>query len=131
MDFSWITLLLQDDTGGLEVRTGGGEWLDVPPKPGRLVVNVGEILEFASRGRYRATPHRVVNRSITRARVSLPFFLDPGLARTVVRAAADRVEDCDHVHRVFPGTRQEGFVFGEQEWKRKGLGVWCGMCVSG
>ena len=47
MDFSSITLFLQDHTGGLEVRTGGGEWLEV---------NVGKIVEFASRGRYRAMP---------------------------------------------------------------------------
>ena len=133
VDFSWITLLLQDDTGGLEVCTGAGDWLEVPPKPGWLVVNVGEILEFASRGHYRATPHRVVNRS--RARVSLPFFLNPGLASTVerapVEAAADREADRTHVHRLFPGTRREGFVFGEQEWRRKGLGIWCSTCVSG
>ena len=64
MDFSWITLFLQDDTGGLEVRTGGGEWLDV---------NVGKILEFASRGRYRAMPDRVVNRWSKRSRVPSIF----------------------------------------------------------
>ena len=98
MDFSWITLFLRDDTGGLEVRTGGREWLDV---------NVGKILEFASR-------------------VSHPFFLNPGLASTVewapVKALADRGADCDHIHRVFPGVRQEGFVFGQQTVKSEGPG---------
>ena len=74
MDFSWIILFLQDHTGGLEVRTGGGEWLDV---------NMGKILEFASRGRYRAMPDRLVNRWTKRSRVSHPFFLNPGLANTV------------------------------------------------
>ena len=134
VDFSWITLLLQDDTGGPEVRTGSGEWLGVPPQPGRLVVNVGYILEFSSRGRYRATPHRVVNRSGTRSRVSLPFFLNPGLASRVepapLEAAADRNADSEHVHRVFQAVPQDGFVFGEQEWKRKGLGIWCSTCTQ-
>ncbi len=135
VDFSWITLLLQDDTGGLEVRAAGGDWLEVPPEPGRLVVNVGEILEFASRGQYRATPHRVVNRSSTKARVSLPFFLNPGLESRVERAPVEAAAECKtdgtHVHRVFPAARQDGFVFGEEEWRRKGLGIWCSTCTGG
>ena len=98
-------LFLQDDTGGLEVRTGGGEWLDV---------NVGKIVEFASRGRYRAMPDRVVNRWSKRSRVFHPFFLNPGLASAVEWAPAKAAADRGHIHRVFPGMRQEGFVFGQQ-----------------
>ena len=135
VDFSWITLLIQDDTGGLEIRALNGSWIRVPQVPGALVVNVGEILEFASRGHYRATPHRVVNRSRTQSRVSLPFFLNPSLDKRVKPAAIDlapgRQTDTDHVHRVFPTTRDEPFLFGEQEWRRKGLGIWCAECVGG
>ena len=104
------------------MRTGGGEWLDV---------NVGEIPEFASRAHYRATPHRVVNRSSKRSRVFHPFFLNPGLASAVewapVKAAADR----GHIHRVFPGMRQEVFVFGQQTVATEGPDIWCSTCVSG
>jgi isopenicillin N synthase-like dioxygenase len=135
VDFSWITLLVQDDTGGLEVRAQDGDWIDVPPIAGVLVVNVGEILEFASRGHYRATPHRVVNRSADRSRVSLPFFLNPSLDTLVepaqINAAPEREPDKRHVHRVFSKSRNEPFIFGEQEWRRKGLGIWCTSCVSG
>ena len=94
MDFSWITLFLRDDTGGLEVRTGGREWLDV---------NVGKILEFASR-------------------VSHPFFLNPGLASTVEWAAVKALANRGHIHRMFPGMRQEGFVFGQQTVETEGPG---------
>jgi isopenicillin N synthase-like dioxygenase len=138
VDFSWITLLLQDDTGGLEVCTPSGEWISVPPTPGALSVNLGEILQFATRGYFQATPHRVRNRSATRSRFSLPFFLNPGLDTLVVPAAANsgrrelpgaRVPE--HVHRVFAADGRVPFVFGEEEWRRKGLGVWCATCVPG
>lgn len=42
-DFSWITLVLQDEVGGLEVLNEGGKWVDVPPKSGTLVVNIGQV----------------------------------------------------------------------------------------
>jgi isopenicillin N synthase-like dioxygenase len=125
VDFSWITLLLQDDTGGLEVCTPSGEWIEVPPTPGALSVNIGEILQFATRGYFQATPHRVRNRSASRSRFSLPFFLNPGLDTLVEPAAAE------HVHRVFAADDRAPFVFGEEEWRRKGLGVWCAECVPG
>jgi isopenicillin N synthase-like dioxygenase len=135
VDFSWITLLLQDDAGGLEARTPDGMWLDVPPVAGALVVNIGEILQFASGGKYLATPHRVLNRG---SRVSMPFFLNPGLGTRVEghmsggprRAGPFRMCQGEHVHRVLTGSEEEPFVFGDAEWKRKGLGVWCGECVK-
>jgi len=135
VDFSWITLLLQDDTGGLEIRSPDGKWIDIAPIPGTLVVNAGEILEFASRGQFVATPHRVLNRSLSKSRVSLPFFLNPALATKVMpitkEPAPVRPNDGEHVHRVFSGAPAGPFVFGNEEWRRKGLGVWCAACVAG
>jgi len=132
VDFSWITLLLQDDTGGLEIRDADGKWFVVPPIPGTLVVNVGEIMEFATRGYYPAAPHRVINGA--RSRISLPFFLNPDLDTRVepvdLAAGADPVDDGTHVHRVFSTARQDPFVYGDEEWKRKGLNVYCGTCVA-
>jgi isopenicillin N synthase-like dioxygenase len=132
VDFSWITLLLQDDTGGLEVRTPEGEWLAVPPVPGTLVVNVGEILQFASGGYYAASPHRVTNRAPGHSRISLPFFLNPALDTEVVctsNSVQPHPPDPEHVHRVFQKASSASFVFGEAEWSRKGLGIWCSECV--
>ena len=74
-DYGLLTLLVQDDTGGLEVRVGD-EWVEVPPTPDALVVNLGDMLERASGGRFLSTPHRV--RIPATDRHSFPLFLDPG-----------------------------------------------------
>jgi isopenicillin N synthase-like dioxygenase len=74
-DYGLLTILLQDDTGGLEVRGRRG-WIPVPPLAGALVCNIGDMLDRMTAGRYRSTPHRVRNVS-TRPRLSFPFFFDP------------------------------------------------------
>jgi isopenicillin N synthase-like dioxygenase len=74
-DYGLLTLLVQDDTGGLEVRVGE-EWVEVPPTPDALVCNLGDMLERASGGRFLSTPHRV--RLPASDRYSFPLFLDPG-----------------------------------------------------
>ena len=133
VDFSWITLLLQDRAGGLEVRTPDGEWIPVPATPGVIPVNVGEILEFATQGRLAATPHRVISQG--GSRLSMPFFLNPALDRCVepqpLPAGFTRESGGqEHVHRVFSTPRLAPFVFGEQEWRRKGQGVYCEECIQ-
>jgi isopenicillin N synthase-like dioxygenase len=56
-DWNFLTLLLQDGTGGLQARpAGAGRWIDVPPAGGALVVNIGEMLEVATHGYLVATP---------------------------------------------------------------------------
>jgi isopenicillin N synthase-like dioxygenase len=72
-DSEFLTLLLQDEVGGLEVLRDG-EWCAAPPLPGAFVVNTGELLELASNGYYCATLHRVVAPPPGRERLSLAFF---------------------------------------------------------
>ena len=74
-DYGLLTLLAQDDRGGLQVRSGP-DWIDVPAEPGVLVCNIGDMLDKLTEGRYRSTPHRVMNTSGL-GRLSFPFFFDP------------------------------------------------------
>ncbi|MPZ79774.1 MAG: isopenicillin N synthase family oxygenase [Actinophytocola sp.] len=80
-DYGLLTLLAQDDNGGLQVHTPGG-WVDAPPLPDTFVCNIGDMLERLTGGWYRSTPHRVRNTS-GRNRLSFPFFLDPDFAAEV------------------------------------------------
>ncbi len=130
-DWSWITLLLQDQTGGLEVQSPDGKWRPVPPEPGVLAVNTGELLEVLTRGYFRAAPHRVINPR-ERSRISIPVFLNPALSARIeplleaLGPALMSPVEAGHIHRVVPrGAVVEPFCFGESEWQRKGLGRWC------
>ena len=76
-DFGCITLLWQDDNGGLEVlNRSSGAWIPAPPIPGTLVINVADLLARWTNDRYASTPHRVINRS-GRERLSIATFHDP------------------------------------------------------
>ncbi|CAM5615457.1 isopenicillin N synthase family dioxygenase [Kitasatospora aureofaciens] len=78
-DYGFITLLLQDTVGGLQVERPDGTFLDVPPLDGAFVVNLGELLEVATDGYLKATSHRVVSPAGARERFSVPFFYNPRL----------------------------------------------------
>ncbi len=81
-DYGLLTLLAQDDAGGLEVRARAG-WRTAPPIPGALVCNIGDMLERLTGGRFVSTPHRVVNRT-DRVRLSFPFFYDPDFTARMI-----------------------------------------------
>jgi isopenicillin N synthase-like dioxygenase len=81
-DSELLTLLLQDDQGGLQVETAQG-WIDVPPLSGTFVINIGELLELASDGYLRATMHRVVTPPAGVDRLSAAFFMGARLDATV------------------------------------------------
>ncbi|CAL5001802.1 unnamed protein product [Urochloa decumbens] len=77
-DPSFLTVVLQDGVGGLQVLAGGSSWVDVPPLPGALVVNVGDLLQLVSNDRFRSVEHRVVAMSpAAGARVSVACFFRP------------------------------------------------------
>ena len=83
-DAGALTLLLQDDVGGLQVGIPDGDghqWVDVPPVEGAIVVNTGDMMQVWSNDRYVAALHRVLPRT-DRTRYSLPYFFNPSYATT-------------------------------------------------
>lgn len=107
-DYGLLTILLQDDVGGLEVRAPEG-WIAVPPLPGTFVVNLGDMLDRLTGGLYRSTLHRVRNTSNVN-RLSFPFFFDPNLDAVVEPLPGTSVLDDEHTRwdqesvRAFEGT---------------------------
>lgn len=81
-DMGFLTILAQDECGGLEIETLSGEWISAPPIPDTFVINIGDMLEYWTHGLYRATPHRVRNTS-ARDRLSMPLFFDPNWHATL------------------------------------------------
>jgi isopenicillin N synthase-like dioxygenase len=76
-DYGCITLLYQDDSGGLQVRElASNRWIDATPIVGSLMVNVGDLLGRWSNDRFRSTLHRVINAS-GHERYSIATFFDP------------------------------------------------------
>lgn len=81
-DFGVLTLLYQDQVGGLQVQGKDGDWVTAHSIPGTFVVNVGDLLARWTNDRFASTPHRVVNAS-GRERYSVGVFVDPN-AETVI-----------------------------------------------
>lgn len=78
-DSGVLTLLwVEPGRGGLQVERDG-EWVDAPPVDGAFVVNIGELLEYATGGYLKATNHRVVSPQAPDDRLSIPFFFNPAL----------------------------------------------------
>lgn len=78
-DYGFLTLLVQDDVGGLQVRRPDGSWIDARPEPGTFVLNVGDALARWTNDRFNSTPHRVINASADRDRYSIAMFFDPNV----------------------------------------------------
>lgn len=76
IDYGFVTILSQDDVGGLEVRATDNRWISAPNIPGTCLVNIGHMLQRWTNDRYRATRHRV-RIPEKQSRFSIPFFFDP------------------------------------------------------
>ncbi|XP_022776956.1 feruloyl CoA ortho-hydroxylase 1-like [Durio zibethinus] len=102
-DMGTLTILLQDGIGGLYVKVPEdvdmekrGQWVEIPPVPGALVINIGDMLQILSNGRYKSAEHRVRTTS-TKSRVSIPIFTSPQATQKI--APLPQVVEKDGVAR--------------------------------
>jgi isopenicillin N synthase-like dioxygenase len=102
-DYGFLTVLLTDEVGGLEILSEAEAWEPVAVLKGAFICNIGDILQRITNDRYRSTRHRVVSQP-NRRRYSIPFFIDPtpsalltclpsGLATAPCRYEAVRCSD--------------------------------------
>lgn len=89
-DYGVLTILKQDDIGGLQVKSKG-QWIAAPPVKGTFVCNIGDMLDRMTKGYYRSNPHRVRNTS-GKGRLSFPFFFDPNFDAKVGPVDLDHIE---------------------------------------
>ena len=82
-DYGLLTLLFQDDVGGLEVRDANDAWQAVEYIESAIIINSGDLLERWTNGRYRSTLHRVKPKIGQRERFSIAVFVDPDSATAV------------------------------------------------
>jgi isopenicillin N synthase-like dioxygenase len=87
-DTGAFTILLQDQVGGLDVRNRAGRWLRATPISGSFVINIADMMQRWTNGRFVSTPHRVANRT-GQDRISVPFFANPDYDATITPLAAD------------------------------------------
>jgi isopenicillin N synthase-like dioxygenase len=83
-----FTILWQDSLGGLEVRNKSGHWIGIPPIDGTFVINIANLLQRWTNGRFSSTEHRVINRYGT-DRYSIAFFVYPAHS-TVIEPVIDQ-----------------------------------------
>ena len=103
-DFECFTILHQGGPG-LQVMNAADEWVSAPPIPGTFIVNVGDLIEGWTNGRFKATQHRVVNTGNERFSIPLFFAVDyhtvieplPQFVSGEVPAKYNRIVAGDHL----------------------------------
>ena len=106
-DSGFLTILLQDEVGGLQVQKTDGDWIDVEPQKYALILNSGNVISSLTNGEFISTPHRVKN-NYKKSRVSIPFFFDPNMSAQIQALA-----------RFNHGkVNVESFIYGEHLLKR-------------
>jgi isopenicillin N synthase-like dioxygenase len=130
-DAGFLTLLVQHGVGGLQAQNPDGDWVDVPPTPGALVVNLGEMLQSMTGNYFVATTHRVITAG---ERLSSGYFHGPDLRASLAplelapRFAAAVAASTRHASAGFMATRDDLLagrsgthspsapVYGQQLW---------------
>ena len=101
VDTGLLSLLWQDETGGLQMRGPDGEWREVPPAPDGLSVHCGDLVEALTGGRLEGTLHRAAGHGGDRC--STGFFLEPGFGTAVIApAGGPPVSYARHLVNQFP-----------------------------
>jgi isopenicillin N synthase-like dioxygenase len=111
-DFGSLTLLWSQNVAGLQIKTPSGEWKYIPPVDGGIICNVGDALQFWSKGYLKSTTHRVVRPppdQVQGTRLGLFYFVRPG-------------DDVDIAPAPSPLLRRLG-VLGEEEVNSKITGL--------
>ncbi len=106
-DYGLLTILATDANDGLQVHAPGG-WIDVPSDPAVFVVNLGDMLERMTEGRYRSTPHRVRNTGAG-DRLSFPCFIDPSWDAVCPVLPLGGAAPADEPERRWDGTSVRGW----------------------
>ena len=97
-DFGGLTMLLQDNVGGLQVWDRKNDtWMDAPPQAGAFVINLGDMIARWTNNKYQSTLHRVINTS-GRERYSVPFFYvgNPDFEVRCIHSCLDEGEAARH-----------------------------------
>jgi isopenicillin N synthase-like dioxygenase len=100
-DYGYLTILAQDEVGGLQVQNRAGKWIDARPVPGAYVCNIGDMMAQWTNDRFAATQHRVIS-SPDRERYSIPFFFHPDFDTEV--ACLPSCQSADNPPRYAPTT---------------------------
>ena len=102
-DYGCLTLLAIDGSPGLEIQSRDGDWIKVNASPGTFVINFGEMIQMWTKGRIKATPHRVIGGN--QERISVPFFFNPRFDVNVAPWGSDEVTLAgDHLSRRYDET---------------------------
>jgi isopenicillin N synthase-like dioxygenase len=107
-DYGTFTFVVQDGSGGLQVRNSAGRWIDVAPLPGALIVNIGDLLALATNDLYTSNLHRVANFS-GKERLSVSFFVNPAGSAEI--SCLPTCQDAGHPPRYAP-VNAEAYVRG-------------------
>ncbi|KAK8937742.1 hypothetical protein KSP40_PGU008933 [Platanthera guangdongensis] len=104
-----ITLLLQDDAGGLQATKDGGDtWITVQPVPGAFVVNLGDHGHYLSNGRFKNADHQAVVNAES-VRLSIAAFQNPAPATVVYPLTVKEGERL---------VMEEPITFAEMYWRK-------------
>lgn len=108
-DYGSVTLLFQDDRGGLQVKSPDGTFVDATPIPGTVVVNAGDLLARWSNDKIKSTLHRVVEPAAPAegdehpARYSIAYFCNPNFKSYIEAIPGTFVDGSATEDRAYPG----------------------------